>query len=94
MGGAALRGIGYLQPGTLEGMATVTLDTSLTVIPASGWKSCRAFGVTGAAISTFPSNNSLEDFASRSGKTFGNDTERAPPSLPTSGIGDRSSQLG
>jgi len=51
--GAALRGIGNFKPGTVVATATVILNMILAPILIFGWGTGRAFGVTGAAISTF-----------------------------------------
>src|SRR5262245_18455777 len=51
--GAALRGIGNFKPGTVVATATVILNMILAPILIFGWGTGRAFGVKGAAISTF-----------------------------------------
>jgi len=49
---AALRGVGNFKPGMVVATATVILNMILAPILIFGWGTGRAFGVTGAAIST------------------------------------------
>jgi len=51
--GAALRGLGNFKPGMVVSTATVIVNMILAPFLIFGWGTGRAFGVTGAAISTF-----------------------------------------
>jgi len=51
--GAALRGTGNFKPGMVVGTATVILNILLAPVLIFGWGTGVAFGVAGAAVSTF-----------------------------------------
>jgi putative MATE family efflux protein len=51
--GAALRGTGNFKPGMIVGTATVILNMLLAPMLIFGWGTGVAFGVAGAAVSTF-----------------------------------------
>ncbi|HJQ20056.1 MAG TPA: MATE family efflux transporter [Gemmatimonadaceae bacterium] len=51
--GAALRGVGNFKPGMVVSTATIVLNMLLAPVLIFGWGTGRAFGVAGAAMSTF-----------------------------------------
>ena len=51
--GSALRGVGNFRPGMIVSASTVILNMVLAPFLIFGWGTGRAFGVAGAAISTF-----------------------------------------
>jgi len=51
--GSALRGVGNFKPGMVVATATVILNMALAPILIFGWGTGRAYGVAGAAMSTF-----------------------------------------
>lgn len=51
--GAALRGVGNFKPGMVVATATVILNMALAPVLIFGWGTGRAYGVAGAAMSTF-----------------------------------------
>jgi putative MATE family efflux protein len=53
--GSALRGIGNFKPGMIVSTATVVMNIVLAPVLIFGWGTGHAFGVAGAAISTFVS---------------------------------------
>ena len=51
--GSALRGVGNFKPGMVVATATVILNMALAPVLIFGWGTGRAYGVAGAAMSTF-----------------------------------------